>query len=137
MSHVTPATANRMKESGFPQPEPCFGQVWLRPNGKAVTITVVAKNETEFRLIQAHEHDRGVLIDFPGRELSDMTFAPDTADILFELPGYLCGSYERHYFENFPVGYTFFCRTPKGNVYSDFILSETCAAAWLELHEKA
>jgi len=67
MNTVTFETAKRLKEAGFPQPEPEFGQVWYSPNGAIRVIYI---------------------------KTYDLVFAPSATDILKEIPFFGSLSFE-------------------------------------------
>ena len=80
MQHATFDTAKRLKEAGFPQPSPEFGQVWWHP-----------ESETNAVLINSDRSDgRCLFMDAEGfrlfMKLEDLIFAPTDADILLQMP---------------------------------------------------
>lgn len=73
-------TATRMKEAGFPQPEPEVGQVWVEMYGSAFYITEVTKINFSGRYIGSGSFNNASLF----RAESD-TFCPTATDILLHM----------------------------------------------------
>ncbi len=80
-NHVTPGTARRLRDAGFPQPEPEFGQIWhpSRYGGLFVYICKGCGNTMELRAPAGWS-----TWEKPGSD--KLFFAPTAADILRELP---------------------------------------------------
>jgi len=76
---VTFATAQRLKDAGFPQPKPESGQYWYHPHGQLYWIQSV---EGEFCTVHAPNVSRqsGWIVDTEG-----WIFAPTATDILREI----------------------------------------------------
>ena len=83
-SCVTAKTALRLKDKGFPQPEPAFGQIWYDKAGDCFVVTHIAKNQLG---IVFEDGLREVWS--PSEELlySEGCFAPTALDILRHLQG--------------------------------------------------
>lgn len=82
MSHVTPKTARRLAEAGFPQPNPEEGQVWYNHAGTIYVITYSYGKTCDYVV-------RGSNNVWIERGLNDgEVFAPTATDILAHLPGW-------------------------------------------------
>lgn len=84
MNHVTPQTAQLLKDAGFPQPEPALGQMWgfVRfPEGTA--------RHYKTGIICQYDYQRLViwcgLGEFEWLKPADQTFHPTATDILKEI----------------------------------------------------
>ena len=83
MNTVNKQTAFELKEAGFPQPIPAFGQVWWHMDG---SLHVVMR-KGEFHTITRYIQDDRVCAGFFNDEaLAEMAFAPNAVDILAEMP---------------------------------------------------
>lgn len=67
-NYVTPETAKKMKEAGFPQPDFKFGQLWYETERQDFAIVGTGK----FELFKQHRE-------------GELIFAPTATDILREL----------------------------------------------------
>jgi hypothetical protein len=123
MDIVSFETAKKLKEAGFPQPEPAVGQVWYNEIGFPSLLTRnMGEGEWRFVLLASGEV-RFDLVDF-GRTF----FAPTATDILpllGESYGLNCEG----------DGWQVFWMSSWG--YEDTIAehanpAEACAAAWLK-----
>ena len=52
MSHVTFETAARLKEAGFPQPKPSFGQFWWFAHPETMWTRIVIVGTADFSLVE-------------------------------------------------------------------------------------
>lgn len=76
-NHVTPETARKLKEAGFPQPKPEIGQFWYSANG--VLFVLIAGDEGfNFCSIYGKRFGRAT-------HLEKCFFAPTATDILWSL----------------------------------------------------
>lgn len=127
-NHTTYETARALKEAGFPQPEPEFGQVWYDNDGYAFICL-----------------DDGYMVSSPGTvfcpgDLGDMFYAATVTDILREIelyfqrmPGYsveisltpLIGEFVCRVFEDLPFD------GMKPIQCFDVNPAEACASAYL------
>lgn len=83
MNTVNKQTAYALKEAGFPQPIPAFGQVWWRMDGSMHVVMRKGEFHTITRYIQ---DDRVCAGFFNDEAVSEMAFAPNAVDILAEMP---------------------------------------------------
>lgn len=85
MNTVNKQTAFALKEAGFPQPSPQFGQVWYHTND--VPLVVVSISEQGTFIFTAYA-DKGKIQQyiFNREVLAEMAFAPNAVDILAEMP---------------------------------------------------
>lgn len=119
-------TAKKLKESGFPQPSPKFGQVWYDPYG--MPAVVLSTKPLRFG-------DEGGQSWSGKNRFGEMIFAPTATDILRELPrNWMLWFYEGSEIENpaWEVG-----KYERGDGFDDQESNsnpaEACAAAWLKL----
>ena len=122
-------TARRLKEAGFKQPEPEFGQVWLSSaKGYPNIIIGATKQQVNYAALDVYVVYNDLRRDF---EMS-FVFAPTATDILREIPGHnLAFSTEN--------GWHCFFMDFNGIIYSDFQSdnpAEAAALAWLAINEK-
>lgn len=83
MDIVSFETAKRLKEAGFPQPQPAFGQAWY---ADAVTVFIVVEVFIHPLAHYAWIIERGGEVDTVDHNVfENMTFAPTAPDILLEL----------------------------------------------------
>lgn len=131
-NHCTPATSERLKAAGFPQPaSPAPGQWWCM--GKETTYIAAASGQY-FTVIRFTPGGRPEvdeyfdLLDFEGR-----AFMPGVADLLRELGEYYAVVYCCPVYEVLSVvngGYCIFAKQSHEKP------AEALSAAWLELNEK-
>jgi hypothetical protein len=76
----TPATSRRLKESGFPQPEPAPGQVWYTANNEQ--FICIRDQGSHFTIAWIKTGGMGELRK---GALASCVYAPSDADILREL----------------------------------------------------
>ncbi len=119
-------TARRLKEAGFPQPEPEVGQVWVEPEGIAYVIALI--RDTEFWGRYMNHVDRIDECDIS--EIKNDAFCPTATDILLDMPdGYRLTRVNRGMFlctEEEPLLGTDGCKVNP---------AEAAALAWFKLHE--
>lgn len=120
MNFVSYETAVRLKEAGFPQPEPRFFQAWYNPAGDSV-------------------HKIPFIIEPAFRRMIDeySIFAPTAEDILRELPDF--AMYYGEYFDSWESGFFVFDtlrRRPDQYPTHHENPAEACALAWIEFHKK-
>lgn len=72
-------TAKRLKEAGFPQPVPEFGQFWYAPNGVICVMWGNGVFDGEARVMIANGNTIYI-------KTYDIVFAPTATDILKEIP---------------------------------------------------
>ena len=126
---VSYETAVRLKNAGFPQPEPEAGQLWYMigfdtPRLAIVGLWGTVDKRPVYRYLDANTWD------FPDERES--TFAPTATDILRELGGdnglfSILGGFEVW---RVRVGYR------EEFIYRNDSPAESAAAAWLKTHEK-
>lgn len=127
---ITYKTAVRLKNAGFPQPEPEAGQLWYLQSG---IIAWVAKKRP---------FDQFLLCDELGEPFiamylvfgEDLVFAPTATDIFRKLPRYSSIQMVEYEGSAMPV-----CEAIINNAYQSFIeesIIESAAAAWLKTNEK-
>ena len=83
MQHVTFDTAKRLKEAGFPQMEPEFGQVWYDTNEMPCLIFEGDSMKNVWTACPGRDYGQRVHV---GTLKRNYTFAPTATDILRELP---------------------------------------------------
>ena len=120
---VTFATAQRLKDAGFPQPKPESGQYWYHPHGQLYWIQSV---EGEFCTVHAPNVSRqsGWIVDTEG-----WIFAPTATDILREMPEHdltFWHPQQTYYVED----------TRNGIQWTNNNPAEAAALAYLKLNEK-
>lgn len=122
-NHVTPGTARRLRDAGFPQPEFATGQIWYNQFGSA---TFIGRkdcdnhgNTTFFctSLLTGRTEEMR-----PIKE--DAIFDPTATDILKDL-GLGYGLYVSE------SGNAFVCRD-LSTIWTDENPAEACAKAWLD-----
>lgn len=131
MNIVTYKTAKRLKDAGFPQPEPDVLQVWYEPYS-FMPFVISANNGTDidgkylYRRGGKSHIERRLLVDFD----ESYIFAPNTIDIFEHIE-------EWHLFRS-KSGYSILCYM-EGNNYliTTKTPAEACAAAWLAIYEKS
>ena len=129
---VSSKTAVKLKEAGFPQPEPDFSQIWYNDDGTAFLVLETFHHPLAY---YAWINERGgdrLVID--NSVFIKMYFAPTATDILRLLNG--CdlqywtpneGVKGRFYLDlEYGIAPQFFGENP----------AEVCAAAWLSLNAK-
>ncbi len=123
MNHVTFETAVRLKDAGFPQPEPSFGQAWYYPTWDESPKFFIEKRGWWFMAtinsaVHLREH-----ANYP------TVYAPTATDILRELD-------ENHFLTTLLDGR--FCVAlfvgSGDSIHNN--PAEACAAAWIALNEK-
>lgn len=137
MSHVTHATAARLKAAGFPQPAFATGQMWFNKHGEA---SFVGRRD----LLEKTGDETFFCTSVRSGRTEEFTpihdgsfFAPTAEDILRELPGYSIHKFDNH----FQYGSDFGCfrgvKLGLGEMcWHDKSLAEALAKAWLAIHEK-
>lgn len=81
MEIVTFETAKKLKEAGFPQPEPNTGQFWYDKEGD---ILIVSEKKTDCGFFYGrYPNDSGIFAT--SCENEDIVYAPTVTDILREL----------------------------------------------------
>lgn len=119
---VTFETAKRLKDAGFPQPEPATGQIWYGPKDKTAYLINEVSHKTIYFIALGDYGNEEIL---EAKHLYLFVFAPTATDILRELQY---------------ADLTF--RSGKFRVTLEHIISshdnpaEAAAVAWLELYEK-
>jgi len=127
MDIVSLETAVKLKEAGFPQPEPVIGQFWYGVDEKLLVITHAVEYTPGFvRLNGLRE-----VWTANGEAFTDGVFAPTAADIL------------RHSltislrFSIFGAPILIFSAKTNTKRFEHEIAAEACAAAWLELYDNS
>ena len=131
MSHVTHATAARLKAAGFPQPAFATGQFWYNQYGEASFVgrrDVLEKTGDETFFCTSVRSGRTEEFT-PIHDGS--FFAPTATDILRELPARFSLSIR-------PIegGVLFLAGEQESFGHVSKNPAEACAAAWLAIHEK-
>lgn len=89
-NNVSFETAKKLKEAGFPQPEPEVGQVWYDEDGNMVWIRGLRENSYSSRRTASFvgELKGGGMSTCTAEEMAEAgwVFAPTATDILRELP---------------------------------------------------
>ncbi len=120
-------TAKRLKEAGFPQPEPERGQVWYTEYRK--TYIILSGDKT----IHGHIESWGVMEVINILRIYGRAFAPTATDILLQMPdGYGLFKFS---------GNLFVCTDSQVlKVDNPYVISdnpaEAAAAAWLEIQKQ-
>ena len=128
--NVTFETAVRLKEAGFPQPKPDFGQVWHNPDFGLFVVGAIIEGAA---LIFYEDGDYIFKKEVPF--FQECAFAPTATDILRELPGCIL-SVEDFYRDTLVVG-LFYEVWKTGRLLSDHANpAESAADAWLKLNPK-
>jgi len=125
---VTPETARKLKEKGFPQPEPEFGQVWYDEYDQPV---IMGECDSITGLVRGLNN--GVLYGGKASELID--FAPTATDILRQLALAKPDSAFRNYLE-FDALSNLYCATYEMEETCNENPAEAAALAWLEKYAK-
>lgn len=120
-NHVTPATAQRLKNAGFPQPKFAFGQFWYSQN-EQVNIYVRAARPN----IETH-HFVGETLTTQHYKADQVIYAPTATDILRQLGEDVTLSYGHGYW---------LCGIFCGEDFTHENPAEAAALAWLSKHEK-
>lgn len=120
MNIVSFETAVKLKEAGFPQPEPEVGQMWYDNGGNAYVIFY----RRAYSVFAAPiDWGYGVTRKF---DVKKCTFAPGPAEILLELPGHDLYFVDGGFEVNFKNHSTF-----SDEWYNNGNAAEACAAAWM------
>ena len=125
---VSYETALRLRDAGFPQPEPEAGQFWYDPYGTPDVVTDV----DEWHVFSASLTD---VTDYTNAVMHDeftagWHFAPGPAEILREIPDHVCGNNKGS-----KGGY--WCgRYDDQRASFHENMAEACAAQWLSIHNK-
>lgn len=128
-------TAVRLKEAGFPQPTPEFGQEWYNPE---YGLFVVGFIDAPYARATIIYNNKSCVFSKNLPNFSDCVFAPTATDILRELSsdcvlgtkklgGWICGSWRlisSDHMKFFVAG------------MHDEAPAEAPAEAWLKLNEK-
>lgn len=85
MNTVNKETAFALKEAGFPQPEPAFGQVWYDTNEMPMVIVFVSYKGI-FTFTAYYDNGKVQPYVLLREALAEMAFAPNAVDILAEMP---------------------------------------------------
>ena len=85
MNTVDKKTAFALKEAGFPQPEPAFGQVWYHTNEVPVVVVGVSY-QGAFIFTAYYSKWKTQELVLSREALAEMAFAPNAADVLAEMP---------------------------------------------------
>lgn len=121
-------TAKRLKQAGFPQPEPAFGQVWYELHVSRYVISSTNNG------ISGGWEDGETFEDAPFSSMNADIFAPTATDILKELWFRFELTYAAHG--------KFFIKEWKDLIDKPAIIqqsddpAEAAALAWLQIHEK-
>jgi len=125
-NYTTAETAWKLKEKGFPQPEPQKGQIW---HGKEGAYQVMAfQGENSFvneSTVYCHRVGSTQVFDMPLNLFKKFVYAPTPADILKELGK----DYNLSFFEGL-----FYCVHDNlmGEAYSHENPAEACALAYMD-----
>lgn len=111
----TPATARRLKELGFEQPEPAPGQVWYENDGTPVIMYHIEIG----RLVRG---SNGVL--YGGKAADIITYAATAPDILREL------QFTWNLFYSAIDGMYNCIQDRSTDIFSNENPAEACAEAW-------
>ncbi len=123
---VTFETAQRLKEAGFPQPEPQSGQFWYNPEFGLFVVGPLFGENGWYRIVFYLNEGRAFNKEM--HFLPECVFAPTTTDILREMP-------DGCFIEKTNEGYNFaFSRWY--NMAKNTDPAEAAAEAWLKLREK-
>jgi len=79
-NYVTFETAQRLKEAGFPQPEPEFGQVWYEKNANAYVLGGIKDGELNGSYLYGQTFEACSL-----DAIKDDVFAPTAAYIFLNI----------------------------------------------------
>lgn len=144
MDIVTFETAKRLKEAGFPQPEPTFGQIWYNGAEAFVVVKFCRAEEWSVCPLRSADWVRTFSAAFQHPlTFGDPLFAPSATDILRELGeryhlvcvGGKNWIIEREIstsFEDSFYGYV----TETAPIENHENPAEACALAWLQLNSK-
>lgn len=124
-NHVTPQTATRLREQGFPQPVPAPGQVWYTAND---TPFVIAHDYDGSNFLLVWLDDESGLGEVTKSALLSCTYAPTAPDILRELgEEWVLSTADRQWHCDNTYKQRLFA---KSLVFSNNNPAEACAMAW-------
>lgn len=83
MSQLSKQLSFDLKEAGFSQPEPEFGQMWWHPDGGLHVVITTKGLHTFTRYLKNGWPETGA---FNKQAMEEMAFAPNSVDILAEMP---------------------------------------------------
>lgn len=134
MDIVTFKTAKRLKEAGFPQPAPAFGQFWFDEKG-ALFFVVDAFDEIPIPLDGAWLIEKGGDVIHVERVVfgSSLAYAPSATDILRKLPGHSIGRYNTSKSAWDSPEMAWICVSPKQKELIHDTPAEAAALAWLSI----
>lgn len=125
-------TALKLKEAGFPQPEPEAGQFWYNPDFGL--FLVGRRSFIDGRMRNIFYFETGKSYDKEDASFADCIFAPTATDILRELKDNIPNLVCTHRPKN--NGATFVCYYSAHQFISDDNPAEAAAIAWLKINSK-
>jgi len=129
MNIVSRETAQKLKDAGFPQPEPEEAQFWHKCNGDTVVIldTYINSEGRQIEIIALYE-----TTVYKRQDMEGFIFAPSASDILRELNDHClfkdtntCGGFVCYKLGKMPYGYH--CHENP---------ADAAASAWLSIHSQ-
>ncbi len=137
---VSYETAVRLKEAGFPQPKPDFGQVWHNPDfGLFVVGIKWFADNREYRIFYPRT---GKTVLKSEAMFLKCAFAPTATDILREMPNYYYIRKYKHQTNDIQI-FSIFCEEQNADDDLSQIAKgvsqnpgEAAAEAWLKLNPK-
>lgn len=87
MTHVTPETARRLEDAGFPQPEKSGGSLWYDTSDFLIVLSTGASGAHPGQILAMSPGD-GITFVTVQSEMTDWAFAPSATDIMQHLPGW-------------------------------------------------
>lgn len=124
MNHVTPATAIALKEAGFPQPSPMFGQIWYDLGAKQILI--IAHNVGKSgRSGWSDGVSTGL---YENEFVPGGIFAPTAVELLESLPPKTLAGFNNGEWSVMPAGTEI--------VFTHRNLAEAAAMAWMAINKK-
>lgn len=132
MKNVTKfSTAFALKEAGFPQPEPAFGQIWYDEEGTAMLVfSKTGDFVTDDGTVFCAPDTLPSMVSMPGL-FSHLYSAPTAADILRELPDYAL-AYDSESEEPYFYCFDTLRRNPSQYPTKHTNPAEACAVEYLE-----
>jgi len=125
MTHLPHATCLRLKELGFPQPQPASGQFWYGPKGGLLWLVLTDKHGPIFTQLGTTDHVNEYFDAMVG-----FVFCPSLEDITAQLPhGFILEMWDGRHSCKIDDWQNLIRTQADG-------FSEAAALVWLALNEK-